>query len=69
MKFCAFRTGRTNEKESIERGAKIIGILGEVHGGGSACAVCPAYGISQSTYYAWKRSHGGMDVSEGRRLA
>ena len=47
---------------------QIIGILREVQGGGSTRSVCAAHNISEGTYYTWKRTYGGMDVSEARRL-
>ena len=30
--------------------------------------VCAKHNISEPTYYAWKKKHGGMEVSEARRL-
>jgi len=30
--------------------------------------VCRKIGISQATFYAWKKKYGGMEVSELRRL-
>ena len=30
--------------------------------------VCPKIGISQATFYAWKKKYGGMGVYELRRL-
>lgn len=31
-------------------------------------ALCREAGISQATFYGWKRKYGGMSVSEARRL-
>ena len=28
----------------------------------------PAHGISEQTFYRWKRKYGGMEVSDARRL-
>jgi Transposase len=30
--------------------------------------VCRKHGISETTFYKWKRKYGGMDVSEASRL-
>ena len=30
--------------------------------------VCHKFGISQATFYAWKKKYGGLGVSELRRL-
>ena len=36
--------------------------------GTSVDEVCRKIGISQATFYAWKKKYGGMGVSELRRL-
>lgn len=30
--------------------------------------ICRTFGISQATFYNWKKKYGGLDVSESRRL-
>ena len=30
--------------------------------------VCRSLGISEATFYSWKKKYGGMDVNEARRL-
>ena len=42
----------------------------EVHlsGGSDVGAACRAVGISDATYYNWKKKYGGMDASEIKRL-
>ena len=32
-------------------------------------AVCQMLGISEQTYYRWKKKYGGMKAEEARRLA
>ena len=47
---------------------QIIGVLGEQEAGASVADVCRKHGMSSATFYAWKAKHGGMDVSEAKRL-
>ena len=47
---------------------QIIGILREAEAGSPVKAVCAAHNISTTTYHAWKRKFGGMEVSEAKRL-
>ena len=30
--------------------------------------LCRKYGISDATFYTWRKKYGGMEVSEARRL-
>ena len=47
---------------------KIIGVLREAEAGAKVPELCRRNGISEATYYNWKARHGGMDVSQLRRL-
>jgi putative transposase len=47
---------------------QIIGILKEHQAGLSATDSCRKYGISDATFYTWRKRYGGMEVSEARRL-
>ena len=47
---------------------QIIGILKEHQAGLSAPELCRKHGISDATFYAWRKKFGGMDISEARRL-
>jgi putative transposase len=47
---------------------QIIGILKEHQVGLSAAELCRKYGISDATFYTWRKKYGGMEVSEARRL-
>lgn len=48
---------------------QIIRILGEVENSGLKVAdACRPHGISEQTYFRWKKKYGGMDVSEATRL-
>ena len=47
---------------------QIITVLKEAQAGGVVDEVCRRHGISQATYYKWKRQFGGMEVSDAKRL-
>ena len=47
---------------------KIIGVLKEVEAGAKVADICRRHGISDQTYFRWKRKYGGLDVNEARRL-
>ena len=47
---------------------KIIALLKEVESGSKVADVCRRHGVSEQTYFRWKRKYGGLDVNEARRL-
>ena len=47
---------------------QIIGILKEHQAGFSATELCRRHGISDATFYTWRKKYGGMEVSEAKRL-
>ena len=47
---------------------QIIGILKEHQAGLSAPELCRRHGISDATFYTWRKKYGGMEVSEAKRL-
>ena len=47
---------------------QIIGILRGQERGLPTADVCRRHGISGATFYKWKAKHGGLDMSEARRL-
>ena len=47
---------------------QIVRILIEQEAGAQTAELCRRHGISEQTFYTWKRKFGGMDVSEARRL-
>lgn len=47
---------------------QIIGILKEHQAGLSAVELCLRHGISDATFYNWRSKHGGLEVSEAKRL-
>lgn len=47
---------------------QIIGILKEGEAGRLVKDILRDHGISQDTYYRWRRKFGGLEVSEAKRL-
>ena len=47
---------------------QIVGILKEQEAGVPTAELCRRHGISDQTFYNWKRKYGGLDVSDAKRL-
>jgi len=47
---------------------QIIGILKEHQAGFPVLELCRKHGISDATFYTWRKRYGGMEVSEAKRL-
>lgn len=47
---------------------QVVRILGEVDAGKSVRDVCKAHGVSEATYYAWRRKYAGMESDDVKRL-
>ena len=47
---------------------KIVSILKENEAGISASELCRKYGMSDATFYNWRKKYSGMTVSDARRL-
>ncbi len=47
---------------------QIINILKEGSAGGKVGELCRRHGISDATFYTWRKKYGGLEVSEMRRL-
>ena len=47
---------------------QIIKALKEVDGGAEVRDVCRRLGVTEQSFYRWRRKYGGMDVSEAKRL-
>lgn len=53
-------------RHSVEQ---IIRILGEIEKSGVKISdACRPHGITEQTYYRWRKKYGGMEVNEARRL-
>ena len=47
---------------------QIIGVLKATEAWMAVKEVCRRHGVTEATYYRWKKKYGGMEVSEARRL-
>jgi putative transposase len=47
---------------------QIVYALRQAEAGVPVVELCRKYGISQNTYYRWKKVYGGMEAGELRRL-
>ena len=55
-------------KKSRFSDAQIVGVLQEHEKGAKVPDLCRKHGITEPTFYRWKRKYGGMEVSETKRL-
>ncbi len=47
---------------------QIIGFLKQAEAGVAVKARCRQYGFSEASYYLWRSTFGGMDVSDAKKL-
>ena len=47
---------------------QVIAILREHEAGAKTADLCRKHGVSSATFYKWKATYGGMDVSQARKL-
>lgn len=47
---------------------QIIGILREAETGKPVAEVCRDHGVSEYSFYRWRKKFGGMEISEAKRL-
>ncbi|KAB8333725.1 transposase [Scytonema tolypothrichoides VB-61278] len=60
---------RTSMKTSQHTAEQIIKILEQGERGDQTIgAVCREHGITESTFYRWRKAYGGMSVNEAQRL-
>jgi putative transposase len=55
-------------KKSRYNEGQIIAVLKEHQAGIPVSDLCRKHGISDATFYTWRKKYGGMDVSDARRL-
>src|ERR1043166_1628919 len=61
-------TGDEDDAQEWSYGRVIVAVLRQVEVGARVDDVCRKVGISQATYYLWKRKYTGVGVSELREL-
>jgi putative transposase len=47
---------------------QIVGVLREVEAGAKISELCRRHGITETTFYRWRRKYGGLEINEARRL-
>ncbi len=47
---------------------QIIGILKAAEAAGNIREVCREHNVTEQTFYRWRRTYGGMEVSEAKKL-
>jgi putative transposase len=47
---------------------QVIGILKEHQAGMSAADLCRKHGISDATFYIWRKKYGGMEGETGKQM-
>jgi transposase-like protein len=66
------RSGRNDMKKTRYTPEQIIGKLREAEvvlaKGGTIGQVCKQIGVSEQTYYRWRREYGGLKVDQAKRL-
>jgi putative transposase len=55
-------------KKSRYSEEQVIAVLKEQQAGIPVGELCRKHGISDATFYTWRKKFGGMDVSDARRL-
>lgn len=48
--------------------AQIINIINEQETGQKVAEICRKHGISDATFYSWKKKYGGLTVDELKRM-
>jgi putative transposase len=47
---------------------QIVRILKEAEAGVATKELCRQHGISDATFYTWRKKYGGLDVSDAKKL-
>ena len=55
-------------KKSKFTESQIVKIIKEQEQGRNTSDLCREYGVSQATFYNWKKKYSGMDASQLKRL-
>jgi len=66
-----FSEGREESLEMAKRGhseEEILRVLREAESGSTVVEICRKHGISQQSFYLWKKKYAGLGLSELREL-
>jgi len=55
-------------RKSLFTEAQVIRILKRAEAGESVTALCRELGVTEQTFYRWRRKYGGMEVSAAQEL-
>ena len=55
-------------RKSLFTEAQVIGILKRAEAGEPVTALCRELGVTEQTFYRWRRKYGGMEVSAAQEL-
>ena len=55
-------------KKSRFSDEQLVNILSSVTGGATVREVCQSHGVSENTFYTWKRKYAGMESDDIRKL-
>ena len=47
---------------------QIVGVLKEQELGAPTVELCRRHGISEQTFYTWKKKYGGLEIGDAKRL-
>jgi putative transposase len=62
---------RGQEDAKMKKGhteEQILRALHQAEGGAKVADICSEYGVSEATYYVWKKKYSGLGLSELREL-
>lgn len=48
--------------------AEIVGYLKEAEAGAKVSELCRRIGISETTFYRWRKRYGGLEVDQAKKL-
>ncbi len=48
--------------------AEIVGFLKEAEVGASVGELCRRVGVAETTFYRWRKTYGGLEVDQAKRL-
>ena len=55
-------------RKSLFTEAQVIGTLKRAEAGQPVTELCRELGITQQTFYRWRRKYGGMEVSDAQEM-